>query len=459
MIDPWTIAQNFIQQQNAIANANRQTVDRVAANTIGAQVDRNVAQVNQGYQQQNLATRNDYSTAADTVAYGRQQERDTRTHDFNVADYNMERKDKLSDVGRSAEAAIAKDARDFEQEKELEHIKRGDDLSVNSVRRYNHYDPADAKPNTSYDNKTVMRESGGDPNAKNPNSSATGTHQFLKGTWSELAQKYPELGLTPDGRTDPAQSERAFKVFTRDNQRVLEHNGVPVNDATTYAAHFLGAGGAVSVLRSPDDKPLAAILPAETIAANPNLQGGKTVGDFRRDIERSHGSGNSSSQTADASPSVRRYSDPTNQSTIPNSTSSSMREEGDNNEPPVSSGMKKYLADKGLVVTDINAFSQAALDRIPADEKENWITDPWDTQAANTPKRETQSYVRVRPMSDEEKAIKGGGPSLAETVGKKNTTEGPKVEVQQVSAPVFRDGRFYKTVQRADGTTYEAVVN
>lgn len=133
----------------------------------------------------------------------------------------------------------------------------------------------------SYLASTLQRESGGDPNAANPNSSALGPYQFLESTWNGLAQQYPQLGLTPDGRTDPAQNERAMRQFTQDNARVLSSAGIPVNPANLYAAHFLGPQGASEVLGLADNTPMVAAVSPEVISANPFLQN-MTVGDFKQ---------------------------------------------------------------------------------------------------------------------------------------------------------------------------------
>lgn len=125
------------------------------------------------------------------------------------------------------------------------------------------------------------RESGGSDTAKNPNSSATGRYQFTEPTWMGLIQNHPELGLTPDGRLDPAQQERAIPVLTRENATALKAKGLPINPGTLYAAHFLGAPQASEVLGYADSTPLVSALPPEVIQANPNLQN-MTVGEFKQ---------------------------------------------------------------------------------------------------------------------------------------------------------------------------------
>lgn len=123
-------------------------------------------------------------------------------------------------------------------------------------------------------------ESGGNDSAKNPGSSATGRYQFTKGTWDGLMTSHPELGLTSDGRLDPNQQERAIRQFTQDNASVLSRAGIPINPGNLYAAHFLGAGGASSVLGQGDDASVASIVGPDVVAANPFLDN-MTVGQFK----------------------------------------------------------------------------------------------------------------------------------------------------------------------------------
>lgn len=102
---------------------------------------------------------------------------------------------------------------------------------------------------------TRAKESGGNDLARNPSSTATGRYQFTEGTWNGLARKYPNLGLTPNGRTDPAQQERAMQAFTRDNAQALTAAGIPINPQTLYGAHFLGANGFTSFARGAVNNP------------------------------------------------------------------------------------------------------------------------------------------------------------------------------------------------------------
>ncbi|WHQ69474.1 hypothetical protein [Methylorubrum extorquens] len=152
---------------------------------------------------------------------------------------------------------------------------------------------------------TRAKESGGNDAAANPNSTALGRYQFTKGTWAGLAKQYPDLGLTPNGRTDPAQQERAMQAFTRDNARALTSAGIPINPTNLYGAHFLGASGASKfipgALNSPD-APAASLVGPGVASANRtvffNRDGSpKTAGEVYAWMGGRRGGGSAPAQT------------------------------------------------------------------------------------------------------------------------------------------------------------------
>jgi|GEM_PF-2549088 len=131
----------------------------------------------------------------------------------------------------------------------------------------------------SYYGSIRSSESGGNWNAANPNSSARGGYQFLRGTWEQLRYSRPDLGLTANGRGDPVQEDRAIRAFTQDNARTLIRGGVAISNGTLYAAHFLGAGGALKVLTAPMSAAVSNIVGPAVTQANGFLDG-MTVADF-----------------------------------------------------------------------------------------------------------------------------------------------------------------------------------
>jgi hypothetical protein len=142
----------------------------------------------------------------------------------------------------------------------------------------------------------VSAESGGDPNAKNPNSSASGAGQFIDSTWlatlkahrPDLAQGQSDADLLAL-KSDPKLSAEMTGAYASDNQAVLTKAGLPVTPGTTYLAHFAGPQGAVSVLNADPAAPVSSILTPGAIKSNPFLQG-MTVADLRAWADRKMGS-------------------------------------------------------------------------------------------------------------------------------------------------------------------------
>lgn len=141
--------------------------------------------------------------------------------------------------------------------------------------------------------RIIAAESSRNPNAKNSNSSALGLGQFIESTWLRLFRKYfPERAsaLTREAilelRKDADLSRKMVELYMRENAAHLRRAGQEINNASLYLAHFLGPGGAVKVLAADPNTPVAQLLSAQQIAANPTvLGGGRTAGDVLRFAE------------------------------------------------------------------------------------------------------------------------------------------------------------------------------
>jgi hypothetical protein len=122
-------------------------------------------------------------------------------------------------------------------------------------------------------------ESGGNANARNPRSTATGAGQFINSTWlATVAKHRPDLveGKSPSEilslRSDPALSRQMTEAYASDNGQILTGAGVPVTPGTTYLAHFAGPQGAVKVLQADPNAPVGDVLGAKAVEANPFLR-------------------------------------------------------------------------------------------------------------------------------------------------------------------------------------------
>jgi hypothetical protein len=151
-------------------------------------------------------------------------------------------------------------------------------------------------------------ESGGNPNATNPNSSASGAGQFINSTWvSMLRQHRPDLAQGASDsdllalKSDPQLSREMTAAYAADNGAILSKAGLPVTPGSTYLAHFAGPQGAVKVLSSDPNAPVGDILGAGAVNANPFLRG-MTVADLQAWADRKMGGSAPAPNHAPAAP-------------------------------------------------------------------------------------------------------------------------------------------------------------
>ena len=125
-------------------------------------------------------------------------------------------------------------------------------------------------------------ESGNQPYIKASSSSASGLYQFVKSTWeaeggvwgTDMTKAFGGLRPSPD-----EQLARA-KTFTGKNAVFLRRKNIPINKASLYAAHFLGAVTAAKVIGADPSASAEALAGPAATAANPTILRGKTVGQF-----------------------------------------------------------------------------------------------------------------------------------------------------------------------------------
>ncbi|MGI9477851.1 MAG: hypothetical protein ACR2PI_14205 [Hyphomicrobiaceae bacterium] len=124
--------------------------------------------------------------------------------------------------------------------------------------------------------RLMVAESGGNNNARNPLSTATGPYQFIESTFlSVMRRHFPErvaklaprqvLGL----RTNREIARDAAKAYTRDNATYLVAAGHKPTFPHLRLAFLLGAGGAIRILDAKPDLPLARLVSRAVIRANP----------------------------------------------------------------------------------------------------------------------------------------------------------------------------------------------
>ena len=122
------------------------------------------------------------------------------------------------------------------------------------------------------------QESGGNPLAKNPNSSASGLYQMTNDAWKDAIKHNPTLANADRTTVETQQLGRdAYKEVLA---KQLRDKGVEPTEEAIRKAWVVGAGGYANILNADPNAPLA--LSKDTIAINPNLQG-KTNAEFIAD--------------------------------------------------------------------------------------------------------------------------------------------------------------------------------
>lgn len=130
--------------------------------------------------------------------------------------------------------------------------------------------PANGLPDISSFEKA---ESGGNPNAKNPNSSASGLLQFTNKTWANMVAKYgQDTGINLSNKSSPQAQRVMAALLARDNAQSLQKTiGRMPDKGELYMAHVLGASGAAKLINADPNKEGILLFPRQVFDANHNI--------------------------------------------------------------------------------------------------------------------------------------------------------------------------------------------
>lgn len=125
-----------------------------------------------------------------------------------------------------------------------------------------------------YYNLVGRAESGGNDNASNPRSSASGRFQFINSTYLPYARQIMP-GVSDNEllakKNDPNVQQQVMERFTADNTNTLKNAGLDPSNRNLYLAHFAGPQGAVNVLKADPNAKVSDILGPQVVQANPFL--------------------------------------------------------------------------------------------------------------------------------------------------------------------------------------------
>lgn len=131
--------------------------------------------------------------------------------------------------------------------------------------------------------RIAQAESSLDPLAKAKTSSAEGLFQVIDKTWKEFGGK-------PGQKKNADENIRVGLDILASNTKSLKSAlGRDPSPSELYAAHFLGAQGARSLLTASPDTPVSELLSARAIKANPSMLKDKNAGQLLAVLEAKMG--------------------------------------------------------------------------------------------------------------------------------------------------------------------------
>jgi hypothetical protein len=127
-------------------------------------------------------------------------------------------------------------------------------------------------PQSSLQERIKNAESSGNPNAKNPRTSASGLYQFTDDTWRSVVDKWGRRsGIKYSDKNNPQAQEQMMAALLQDNARILQNKGIETTDGNLYFAHFMGAPAASKAIQMLGKNAIAARSFPEAARKNPEV--------------------------------------------------------------------------------------------------------------------------------------------------------------------------------------------
>lgn len=148
------------------------------------------------------------------------------------------------------------------------------DKNINMLQQLKQNMPQQPQSNAAPDiEKFAKAESSNNPNAKNPNSTASGLYQFTNKTWADMVNKYgKQVGITLQDKNNPQAQAYLTKKLAEDNAQSLTKTlGRAPNIGELYMAHVLGATGAAKLINADPAKQAVLLFPQQVLNANRSI--------------------------------------------------------------------------------------------------------------------------------------------------------------------------------------------
>lgn len=398
MREPWDLSAAYIANLQQQAGQARQSADNFLMRMFDQVVNRGNNAIGHGYNQDILRQRNDYATEADTVAFGRQLQRDENAFDNQLTRDTMQRGYQKEDLEQG-------------QKWRQENMTLEQKLYAEREAAKGEYPGYTRRYVPGVQQSLAGTESGGNFGARNNAVGAGGARGHFGRLQFGIARlnEAKAAGVIPADMTpeqfmaDPRAQRRteAWHLNDIDNDmraRGLDKfigqtvGGVQITpEAITAMAHLGGIGGAEKFLRTGGQY-------------NPSDVNGTSLSDYAR----THGGSGASISEEGA----RRYSGADTQSPITTEilglpVASTM---GSQSNIQVPSWQQQFLAAQGLQPVEIVTMSQAALDMMPEDMKANFVPFVDGIRGSN----EKAMYIRVEPIARDRNSAQGALPKPSE---------------------------------------------
>lgn len=144
---------------------------------------------------------------------------------------------------------------------------------IDSLSPISDANAAETQPTNLID-RMAQAESGGDPAARNPNSSASGLLQFTNGTWAAMVAKYgKQTGITLKDKENPDAQRVMGDLLARDNAKILaKQTGAVPTDGDIYLAHVFGPIEAARLIKAQGSgREAITLFPRRVTAANKSI--------------------------------------------------------------------------------------------------------------------------------------------------------------------------------------------